>query len=155
MNLQVHLHFGNSIPRCNRVVDDKTQFTTDVAQVTCVACLRAIGHFESSTKQKHTKLFTILRQKGLSQRDFARLMGYASFTSCNTFLKYDYNPSVELMKKWAKKLNIKAADLIQEDEENENGTVSHELPKGNTTNDNREERLHRASEEETEPTLIQ
>jgi transcriptional regulator with XRE-family HTH domain len=59
------------------------------------------------------QLEKILQKKGMSKRQFAKLLE-ADYGNVFRFFRPGYNPTFEMMVRWAEVLKVKVRDLIDE-----------------------------------------
>ena len=59
------------------------------------------------------QLEKVLEKKGMSKRQFAKLLG-ADYANVFRFFRPGYNPTFEMLVKWAEVLKVKVRDLIEE-----------------------------------------
>lgn len=60
-----------------------------------------------------SKLREVLKKKKISLNEFARITGIARST-IGRYVKPDYDPKLSTLTLWAKALNVKVRDLLQE-----------------------------------------
>lgn len=59
------------------------------------------------------RLEAVLREKGISKRGFAKLLGI-DYANVFRFFRKGYDPKLSTLQEWAKTLGVKISDLYEE-----------------------------------------